>query len=312
MNECGVASSIDSARYARCIAASKRVFWDIDRDVLRDRKLETDHKFLSDGLSLAPALEFLSPAEKRYFSRIQGRTYAAMFGLVERFINAKVLEVSRDYWLGDQTALEALVRFSHEEIKHQELFRRLESLADASMPPGYRFVGDADEIAHVVLSKSTWAVLALTLFIELFTQAHYRQSLADDEELSPLFRDVFLYHWREESQHAIIDEMELRRVDATLSPEERDRAVDELIDLVVAVDGLLRSQASVDAVCFVATCGRVMNNEQVRAIGSCMLRAYRWQYILSGARQTRFPEILGSLITAGQEERTKSAFASIA
>ncbi|MFZ1414081.1 MAG: diiron oxygenase [Defluviicoccus sp.] len=312
MTEYGLAPGIDTPRYARCIAASKRMFWDIDRDVIRDRNLETDHKFLSDGLSLAPALAFLSPAEMRYFSRIQGRTYAAMFGLVERFINAKVLEVSRDNWLGDQTALEALVRFSHEEIKHQELFRRLEGLADASMPPGYRFVGDADEIAQLVLSKSTWAVLALTLFIELFTQAHYRQNLADDEELSPLFRDVFLYHWREESQHAIIDEMELRRIDATLSPEERNRAVDELIDLVVAVDGLLQSQASVDAACFVATGGRVFDNEQVRAIRACMLRAYRWQYILSGARQTWFPEILGSLITAGQEERIKSAFVSIA
>jgi len=29
-----------------------------------------------------------------------------MFGLVERFINAKVLEIGRDHWLGDQVALE--------------------------------------------------------------------------------------------------------------------------------------------------------------------------------------------------------------
>jgi hypothetical protein len=45
---------------------------------------------------------------------------------VERFINAKVLELSREHWLGDQTALEALVRFSDEELKHQEMFRRIE------------------------------------------------------------------------------------------------------------------------------------------------------------------------------------------
>lgn len=312
MSGYGLAHGIDTPRYARCISASKRVFWDIDRDVIRDRKLEADLKYLSDGLSLAAALDFLSPAEMHYFSRIQGRTYAAMFGLVERFINAKVLEVSRDHWLGDQTALEALVRFSQEELKHQELFRRLEGLADSAMPPGYRFVADADKIARLVLSKSTWAVLALTLFIELVTQAHYRESLADDEELSPLFRDVFLYHWREESQHAIIDELELRRIDATLSPAERDRAVDELIDLVMAIDALLKSQAEGDASYFMATCGRVFNNDEVRVIGSRMLLAYRWQFILSGARQTHFSEILGGLITAGQTERIKSAFASLA
>ena len=38
-----------------------------------------------------------------------------MFGLVEHCITAKVLEVSPDHWLGDQVALEALVRFSDKE-----------------------------------------------------------------------------------------------------------------------------------------------------------------------------------------------------
>ena len=40
-----------------------------------------------------------------------------MFGFVERFITAKILETTRDHWLGDQTALEALIRFSDEELK---------------------------------------------------------------------------------------------------------------------------------------------------------------------------------------------------
>ena len=35
-----------------------------------------------------------------------------MFGMVERFIGAKILEISKDYWLSDQVALEALVRFT--------------------------------------------------------------------------------------------------------------------------------------------------------------------------------------------------------
>ena len=36
---------------------------------------------------------------------------------------AKVLELSEDHWFGNQVALEALVRFSDEELKHQALFR---------------------------------------------------------------------------------------------------------------------------------------------------------------------------------------------
>ena len=99
-------------RYARCIRASKMVNWEIERDVIGGRSFDTSQKYLPDGLSLAPNFFTLSESEKRFVSQIQGRTYANVFGLVERFINAKVLEVSRDHWLGDQIALEALVRFS--------------------------------------------------------------------------------------------------------------------------------------------------------------------------------------------------------
>src|SRR5262245_57940708 len=94
-------------RYARTIAASKRVRWSIDADVIRNRTFDTTQKFLPDGLSKVRDFTFLSEAEQRYLSQIQGRTYANIFGLVERYINAKVLELSRDYLFGDQIALEA-------------------------------------------------------------------------------------------------------------------------------------------------------------------------------------------------------------
>ena len=165
--------------------------------------------FLPTGLSLVNELAFLSPADKRLLSQVQGRTYAYIFGLVERFISAKVLDISRSHWLGDQVALEALVRMTDEEIKHQELFRRLEAHDGADMPAGYVQTAEPNAVARAVLGKSTWAVLALTLDIELFTQAHYRASIEPDANLSELWKDVFLFHWREESQHAILDELEL-------------------------------------------------------------------------------------------------------
>src|SRR5246127_1006599 len=140
-------------RFAHCIAASKRVRWDVETDVIRGRRFDLASKFLPDGLTLASTLPFLAPEEKRYFSQVQGRTYANMFGLVERFINAKVLELSRDHWFGDQTALEALIRFSDEELKHQALFRRIDDMVGATLPDGYRFDVDPDAVAGVVLSK---------------------------------------------------------------------------------------------------------------------------------------------------------------
>ena len=187
-----------------------------------------------------------------------------MFGLVERFIGAKILEVSRDHWLGDQIKLEALVRFTDEELKHQELFRRIERMAAEDMPEGYSFLPQPNDVASVVLGKSTWAVLALTCHIELFTQAHYRSSIEPDANLSELYKDVFLYHWKEESQHAILDELEWRRENANLSAAERDRAVDDLIALVGAVDGLLQLQAGADADYFLKVCGRAFTAQERR------------------------------------------------
>jgi hypothetical protein len=298
----------DKARYAKTIEVSKRIRWDIDHDVIRGREFDFGQTFLPDGLSLADELPFLGASEQRFLSQVQGRTYANMFGLVERFIGAKMLEVSRDHWLGDQTALEAIVRFTDEELKHQALFRRIEAMVAAGMPSGYRFTVGPDEVAGFVLGKSTWAVLALTCHIELFSQAHYRASIEPAEGLSPLFKDIFLYHWREESQHAIIDELEWAREDAKLaSNAERDAAVDDLIALVGGVDGILQAQAGADAAYFLEVTGMAADAERAAAVKEALLKAYRWQYIVSGAMEPRFQTMLASLVDDAQMQRVQTA-----
>ena len=306
-----IQSIAPTERYARAIAASKRIRWDIDNDVIRGRALDVRQKFLPDGLSLVDELPFLSAQERRFMSQVQGRTYANIFGLVERYINVKMLERSRDHWFGDQVALEALVRFSDEELKHQELFRRVEALAARTMPPGYRLTADPNDVARFVLGKSTWAVLGLTSHIEIFTQVHYKKSIEPDENLSPLWKDVFFRHWQEESQHAILDELEWRREDAKLTDAERDAAVTELIELVGAVDGILQSQAQADAHYFIGSAGRPFSAEERRAIEASVLKAYRWQYIVSGVQDGRFVGVLAGLVTQGQLERISAALAPL-
>jgi len=303
--------TVSTERYAKCIEVSRRVRWEIDRDVIRGREFDFNRKFLPDGISRLNGLDFLDADDKRLLSQIQGRTYANMFGLVERFINAKVLEVSRDHWLGDQTALQALVRFSDEELKHQELFRRIEKMIGDHMPAGYRFLPQPDEVAAAVLGKSTWAVLGLTLHIELFTQVHYKESIEPDENVSCLFKDVFLYHWKEESQHAIMDEMEWLRENRKLDAHERDRAVDDLIELVGAVDGLLQRQAEADVDYFLSIRARRIDDGQLERLRAGLLAAYRWQYIVSGVQLPRFREVLGGMITPVQANRIGTALAPI-
>ncbi|MGZ6015000.1 MAG: diiron oxygenase [Phenylobacterium sp.] len=297
----------NSASYGRIVEASHAVQWDIDDDVIRGRAFDLSRKFLPDGLSLIDAFAGLSVAEKRFVSQVQGRTYANVFGLVERFITAKLLEVGGEHALGDQNALEALVRFSEEELKHQALFRRIDRMMREVMPTGYRFDVDPDAVARAVLGKRTWAVLLLTLHIELFVQNHYRQSIAPDEDLSELFRDVFLFHWKDECQHVLIDELELRRHDANLSDQERDLAVQDFIALLGAVDGILQAQAKADAGYFADCRGRALETAGRGELEARFLAAYRWQYIFSGASHARFQQILRSLVTPAQLGRIARA-----
>ena len=131
-----IPESGQAARYARLVTLSKKSEWQIDRDLLQGRTFDFSRKFLPDGLSQIGRLDFLSADEARLLSQIEGRTYAYIFGLVERFISAKMLDQGRAHAFDDQLALEALVRFSGDEIKHQELFRRMETMIGSHLPPG--------------------------------------------------------------------------------------------------------------------------------------------------------------------------------
>jgi hypothetical protein len=101
------------------------------------------------------------------------------------------------------------------------------------------------------------------------------------------------------------------RHDAELTAEQRDQAVDEFIELVAAVDGILQGQASADASYFMAKCGRAVNEVEARAIEAAFLKAYRWQYIHSGAQHPHFGKVLSGLITQKQGERIQSALATL-
>ena len=297
--------------FEECIKVSKRVRWDIDKDVIREREFDFSQKFLPDSISKVDQLDFLNDDERRLLSQIQGRTYANMFGFVERFITSKILELTRDHWLGDQVALEALVRFSDEELKHQALFRRIEKMMADSMPEGYSFLAEPNELAAAVLEKSTWAVLALTFEIELFTQEHYKKSIEPEDNLSDLYKDLFFFHWKEESTHALMDELEWPRIDGKLTPAERDRAVNEVIELVAAVDGILQAQCEADVEYFLKVCDRSFNEDEIERIKAGVLKAYRWQYIFSGVEHPRFTKLLGGLITEAQGKRLNEALAPL-
>ena len=101
------------------------------------------------------------------------------------------------------------------------------------------------------------------------------------------------------------------RHDATLTIEQRDRAIDDFITLVAAVDSILQAQAKADTGYFAATCGRAVDAAEEQSIEAAFLMAYRWQYIHSGAQHPHFGKVLSGLISADQGQRIQAALAAL-
>ena len=109
----------------------------------------------------------------------------------------------------------------------------------------------------------------------------------------------------------MLDELEWRREHARLTMRQKDQAVDDLIGLVGAVDGILQAQSAADAEYFLAIAGRRFTGEEEVGIRALLLRAYRWQYIVSGVQHPHFGRLLTSMTTQVQMNRVQAALAPI-
>ena len=127
----------------------------------------------------------------------------------------------------------------------------------------------------------------------------------------PLFKDVFAYHWKDESQHVVLDELEWKDEHTRLSPAQRDQAVDDLIALVGAVDGILQGQSAADVEYFARIASREFSDTEIADLERTVLGAYRWQYIISGVRHPHFGKLLTSMTTPAQMQRIQTALAPI-
>ena len=74
----------------------------------------------------------------------------------------------------------------------------------------------------------------------------------------------------------------------------------------------MEAQAAADAVYFLSTSGMAADGAQAQAVQATVLKAYRWQYIVSGAMEPRFQKVLGSLVNAEQLKRIQDALAPLA
>jgi hypothetical protein len=292
--------------YSNCLRNSLKVNWRID-EVLADRRFDPARRWLPESLSAAAHVPMLDERERRELTHVELAAYAHLFGYVEEFIAPKVGALARDYALDQRVAFDALTNFAAEEVKHMHLFRALRARIDQQLGFELERLDDEADTARFVLSKSDAAVLLFTTALEWLTQRHYLEAFRDDAAIDPLTQRVFRAHWSEEAQHAQLDHLETLRAFAPLTAAERERAFDEVIELLAAVDGLLARQSAHDVANLSRRLGRRFDAAEAGSIRDAVLRAKRWTFVLSGVTHPRFQELFAEVSTPEQRQRVGAA-----
>lgn len=279
--------------YRKCLEASERVSWNVTSVVPTEARMDFSRPFMPQAMFLAQQLDALSAHEKLKLNQIFGRAYAYLFYFVEAYIVPATMSHAQAEMYGDEIALRALLRFTEEEVKHQQLFLRFGELFDRDFGSVCELTDSPQEVASYILSKSPMAVLLMTLHLEIITQAHFVDAMKDNSDLEPLFVSMFRHHWLEEAQHAKLDALELEKIVKDATPEQIAQAESEYIELLGAVAGLLERQAVLDIKSLERALGQSLQDEVREQAKHAQTRSYHRAFLWYGLTNAQFLEYLG-------------------
>ena len=98
---------------------------------------------------------------------------------------------------------------------------------------------------------------------------------------------------------AKLDTLLIGEVAEKLTPEERETAIDEVIELGGAIDGLLAQQIGLNIEALEKVTGRMFTAAEKEEITTKTQRAWRWTFLVSGLEHPNVVKTVGELTTAG-------------
>ena len=104
-----------------------------------------------------------------------------------------------------------------------------------------------------------------------------------------------------------MDHLETLRAFEPMSAAEKDAAIDDLIGLVVAVDGLLQQQTALDVQNLETYLGRRFESTEKHEIHAGVLRAKRYVFIESGVTHPNFQALFAAVTTSAQQRTVQLA-----
>jgi hypothetical protein len=296
--------------YESALNDALKVSWKVEDLIGGDKRLDFTKPFLPEKLAWVQRLSCLNAGEKLLFNQIRGNSYLYLFQFVEEFILPFVLDETRAVTIGgDAMEVRALATFADEEAKHIHLFRRFAEAFAAGFKTKCDVIGPAADVARVVLSHSRLAVALLTLHLEWMTQAHYLDSIKDDQDLDPQFKSMLRHHWQEESQHAKLDTLLVDKIATEGGPAVIAKAFEDFAKLGAAVDGLLAQQVQLDIVSLARATGRTFSDAEKKELTTVQTKAYRYTFLVSGLEHPNFLATVGQLSPAAATKMREMAVA---
>ena len=275
--------------YEATLADQLKVTWKVDDLIGGDKKLDFTKPFLPEALAGVRGISCLNDREKLLLNQIRGNSYLYIFGFVEEYILPFLIDQIRARTPGGEPSeVLALTTFAEEEAKHIALFHKFAAEFAAGFGTKCGVIGPAADVAKVVLSHSQLGVALLTLHIEWMTQAHYLDSVKDDQDLDPQFKSLLRHHWMEESQHAKLDTMLVDKLATAGGAAAIAKGFEDFAALGGAVDGLLQQQVELDLASFEAKAGRKLSADERKQVAAAQLKAYRYTFLVSGLVHKNF------------------------
>jgi hypothetical protein len=284
-----------SYSYQAALAASQSIHWQIEDVIGGEKRLDFNKPFMPEALARVEPLSFLNKDQKLALNQIRGNAYLCIFGLVEEFILPFVLDHARPQLQGDDYRVRALLQFAGEEAKHIQLFKRFRTEFENGFGSPCAVIGPPEAIAKAVLAHDPLAVALTTLHIEWMVQAHYVESVKDDQDLDPQFKSLLKHHWQEEVQHAKLDTLMVETLAAGRSSEEIMTAVEEYLEIGGFIDQGLAQQVEFDLESLIDATARELSDYEAEIFRIEQRQANRWTYLGSAMTHERVLATLESL-----------------
>jgi hypothetical protein len=293
--------------YQDVLVASQRIDWRVEDLIGGERRLDFSKPFMPEALARVEALNFLTPHEQMVLNQVRGHSYLSLFGLVEEFILPFVLDHARPQLNSDDYRTRALLQFASEEAKHIHLFKTFRSEFEAGFGMTCPVIGPAEEIAKAVLAHEPLSVALLILQVEWMTQSHYIDSVHDNQDLDPQFRNLLKHHWMEEAQHAKLDTLMVEALAEGRSVAELVRATEGYLMIGGMFDAFLKTQTELDLDSFEQATGRRLGPAERTMFITQQHQANRWTYLGSGMVHPKFVRMLGSMCPEAENMVTRVA-----